>query len=235
VLSDRRGFTVIELIVTMGIAMIVLSAAGRLIVVTQASNARIEGRVDASQRGRTAIEAMTQELRAMVCLPDQTAPVVSATPDSITWYADLDANTTFNQEQRRLTAVRDASGNLTSIVEERWIGVTPPTNTAANRKRTLITNIKDKRDPSNNNAIEPVFSYYAYPDGAATTPTTQLAGTVLAADLRKIVRVDIAFRALASTRNNIDSKQAADFEDSVYARTVRRDNGGNQPTFDCTG
>jgi prepilin-type N-terminal cleavage/methylation domain-containing protein len=224
-LSDERGMTLVELLVTMVIGMIVMSAATTLITSSERASKRVQTRVDATQRGRTAMDQITQRLRSMTCLPNATAPVVTATADSVTFYGDLDGDLNYDPEQWRLYGIRDGAGNLTGISEESGpVGGTPT------RRRAVVTNIKDL---TKSGVRTPLFRYYAYPSASSIDTVEIGAGTGVAAiDLRRVARMDIAFKA-ATTDTNRYTAIDSDMETSVYARTVRRD--AAVPTFDCTG
>ena len=74
----------------------------------------VAARVDAVQRGRTAMDTMTRQLRSQVCLQNagiatmvKPRSIESATADSVMFYADM--RDTSNVERRR----RRRAGTLT--------------------------------------------------------------------------------------------------------------------------
>jgi prepilin-type N-terminal cleavage/methylation domain-containing protein len=238
-LKSENGFTLVELMVTMVVGSIVLVMGLALITTSERASGRVRDRVDSTQRARVSMEQVTQRLRAMTCVPptDGTAnpirPVVTATPDQITFYADLDNDTSYDAMQWRLTAVRDASGALTGIREERWAGVASPVpaGAAPTRRRLLAHGISAATSAAGQPL--PLFRYYAYPSLEAADPVEIGAGSgVVAADLPRVVRVDVAYRA-QPTSSGSQAAQNTTLETSVYARSVLR--GTSLPTFDCTG
>jgi hypothetical protein len=151
--------------------------------------------------------------------------VVSATADSVTFYADLDGDMNYDPIQWRMFGTRDAGGKLTSITEE-----SGPVGLAPTRRRAIITGIKDL---DKSGVRTPLFRYYAYPTSASVDTVEIGAGTGVAApDLRRVARMDIAFKTATTDRTSFMPADSA-METSVYARTVRRD--AAIPTFDCTG
>ena len=230
VTRDESGFTLIELLVATMIAGFVLAAAFTMVTRAEFTQKDVADRVDAQQRGRLAIDSIAARLRAASCLADATPPIVAASSDSITFYADYDGDTLFDPEQWRLYAVRDASGKLTAIKQDRWAGLTPPVagTTSPTSSRTLIGGISDLVDGG---VKQPLFSYYAYTAPTDETTTQLATGTVAAANLQRIVQIDVDFDALPLAKN-LHARPDAWEQTSVYARTVRRD--AAVPAFDCS-
>jgi prepilin-type N-terminal cleavage/methylation domain-containing protein len=240
-LSDRGGFTLIELLVAMTIGMVIVGATLTLLTVAEHSRKDTADRVDAVQRGRTALEAMTQELRSMTCAPgvSNAYPIVSADADQVTFYAGLNdataagwddpARMASSVEQRRLVAIR-ANGALTGIREDRWAGVSVPVapSVAPTRQRMLATSVTDLPGA-------PLFAYYAYPSATAEQPTQVLTGLPLASPATStIVRIDLNFLA-QPTDPSSTTRTSVPMQAAVYARTIKRDNATTAiPTFDCS-
>ena len=79
--DEQSGFTVIELVVTSAIGMVVLLALFGLVDTTQSASSTVTQRVDASQRGRTAMEQLSQAIRSVVCAktdPDASPGVIAS-------------------------------------------------------------------------------------------------------------------------------------------------------------
>jgi prepilin-type N-terminal cleavage/methylation domain-containing protein len=200
---DERGFTLVELLVSMTLGLVVLGAVMNLVSTSQRSAKRVADRVDASQRGRLALNQLQQQIRAMACLPNGTRPIVSATDTQLVFFANLDANAavdvdgdgdpTFDPSQRRLTVTGTATAPL-AITEEAW-AATPtaplPVDmaTATPRRRTLV----DAMRPLESG--QPVFRYYGYATAAAND-VTRLPGPVTTPE--RIARVEVAFTATAA-------------------------------------
>lgn len=225
----------------MALGMVVLGALFSLVTATGRATARTSDRVDASQRGRTVMGSVIQQLRSSVCLPvtvpvpGYVQPYVVATPTTITWYSNIDSNPavdqdgdgdpTYDPQQRRLTYVPMAGATPSRLVEERW-NARPPiaAGTPASQTRTILTH------------LEPVsgtgpFSYGAYTaDPADKEPSPFVPGV-----LERIVRVDVGFR-VRPTSGNLESRRATTLRSSAYARVIDRtvDTANPFPTYGCT-
>lgn len=226
-LRDERGITLIEVLVTASIGLVVLVAAMTFLVAAQNSTQKISARVEATQKARTELEQMTQQLRAMVCPPVGSAPIVSATPQQVTFYSDLNGNTVQEQEQRRLR-VSSVAGQPTSIIEERWVAV--PTTSAPDRQRVVASDVEPARDAAGN--ALPYFSFHAYPDGRASGTVALAAVPALATvDASRVARIDVAFRTRPSTAAR--GRNYLDISGSAYARTLDRSDPDTSPTYSC--
>jgi type II secretory pathway pseudopilin PulG len=230
-LSDEAGFTLVELLTAMTAGIAVLAAA--LVLVSQATSltTTTQNRVDAHQRGRTALEAMVTELRSGVCViapptvtdPDPTPqpPIIYGDGNRVEFYASTGAPNAV--PQRRVLRYDPA----THIIWEDIFQGLPATGDAANNRgqtqlpiddtrrvgvaRTLLANVYP-RDTG-----VPIFTYRSYaqtqtvaPPNAKYTPTG--AAVVLQAPIQtdddrpRVSEVQIAIRVrptgLSSTANN---------------------------------
>src|SRR4051812_35490512 len=89
-LRAQQGFTVIEMVVAMTIGLVVLTATFTLLDSTVRLNSGVLSKTDAMQRGRQAMDTLTQQLRSQVCLDYAHSAVISgATATSVTFYADF--------------------------------------------------------------------------------------------------------------------------------------------------
>src|SRR5262245_49115726 len=91
---SEDGFTLMEVLLGATLALLVIYA-GLIVLDNSVKLARVtDQRVDASQRGREAMEVVTRELRSQVCLGTQPA-LTAASDTAVTYYvnlAGLDAN-----------------------------------------------------------------------------------------------------------------------------------------------
>lgn len=78
------GMTLVELLVGMGAATVVVFAAYAAISAALNMQTRTIGRVDAAQRGRVAMETITRDIRAQMCLPT-TAGLTSSSLPAMIW------------------------------------------------------------------------------------------------------------------------------------------------------
>jgi len=179
-LADENGFTLVELLVAMLVGLIVMFAA----LVVMDGSWRIQSRtadtIDATDRGRLAMDRITQQLDARVCVPAVTvAPVlpaagslITATDNQIEFYASVTSDTAPRLvfERRRLT-YRPATSD---ILLETWTAtadppVRPPANTAPPTRTKIVA--AGVRPTTSGTPVPPIFAYYAFD----TTITPSLA------------------------------------------------------------
>jgi hypothetical protein len=89
--SGQSGLTLVELLVTMASGLIVSFAAFTLIDITLHSSSRVTDRIDATQRGRVAMEQLVQ-LLSSGCLTSDVSPIQPTTATGITPVVTTDAN-----------------------------------------------------------------------------------------------------------------------------------------------
>lgn len=240
--SDQDGFTLVELLVSMMLGLVILGTAFGLITTSGNATKKISDRVDSAQRGRTALERMTQQLRATVCVPTGTPvtylkPFVAATATSVTWYANLDGDArtdspqsadgdpSFDPQQRRLSY----SAAARTIVEDRWAQAVPivPATTAPTSTKVLLTDV----DPLP--GVD-VFRYLGYQDAVAAEPV--VLPPLTSSDLGRVVGVNLSFIARPSTPS-VSKVTSAVMQGSVYARTINRNTDTTSspyPTYACS-
>jgi prepilin-type N-terminal cleavage/methylation domain-containing protein len=206
-LTSEDGFTLPELLVAISISLIVSLAAFSLIEFTMKRSGDVAARVETAQRARGAMDTITRELRSQVCLNSTTAPVTAADPASVTFYTDFtdQSNPDTPPERHRLyytTVPKGSASYPGTLTEAVYVGTsdhaTPPTFAYPDkptRTRELLTNV-EQFDAA------PIFAYYGYDSTTPPSLKTTLGGTVAAADLNRIGRIDIAFRALPSGRTS---------------------------------
>jgi len=237
--AEQRGFTLIELMVSLLLGMIVLGALFSLVGASGRAMKRTSDRVDASQRGRAAMESTIQQLRASTCLPGSTEgsyvrPFLDATPTSVTWYANLDddpqadadgdGDPTYDPKQRRLTYVPATGSTPSKLVEDRWSSRPPvATGTAPTSSRVLLTDL----EPVSGSGV---FAYGAYASGTDTSPSGYVPG-----DLNRVVRVDVAF-VVRPTSASREPATNTSLRSAAYARVINRTTSTAfpYPTYGCT-
>jgi prepilin-type N-terminal cleavage/methylation domain-containing protein len=218
----EAGYSLVELLVAMMVGSVVLMAIFLIIDTLVVQSARVQDRIDNVQRGRAAMENMTQTLRAQVCLGAGIPAITQADDNSVTYYADL-GDENFTPNKYRLVYDPATSGG--TITEYVYQGSgTPPAMTFPNnptRQRTLITNATRYTDPSTNQVV-PVFRYYAFtsqpvtPNQLQTTPLDGSPSSTAANAAAKTVKVSISFTANPTRQTN---KTQSLFQNYVYVRT----------------
>jgi prepilin-type N-terminal cleavage/methylation domain-containing protein len=222
-LSDERGFTLPEVMSAMFIALIVSLASFALIDFTIRRAGEVAGRVEATQKGRAAMDTITQHMRSQVCLNSTTPPLSFAGTNRVTFYSDL-SNPADNEAPARHTLTYDPTAK--TLVQTQYDGVRQGTNVVypalPSRTRLLAENVV----PDTGTA--PIFKYYAYDTATPPRPVTELqpaSSTVSlpATDLARTVRIEINFRALPPNAKQADARGALLVRDDVYVRAADPD------------
>lgn len=192
-LADEGGFTIAELMATIVISMIVLFALFGLVDNATRRQSVATDRIEANDRGRSAMDTISSQLRSRVCVGGAQGSLVSASANQIEFFASLGLTaekTTESQRlvlQRRRLTYRPAPDN--DVIEEVWVGTAaapalpPGPPAAATRRRTLLTNV------SLTDRV-PFFQYFAKA-GEPALPAPPLA----VADLTKVSQIDVSFSA----------------------------------------
>jgi prepilin-type N-terminal cleavage/methylation domain-containing protein len=214
-LRDQDGFTLSEMLVAITIAMVVSLAAFSLIEFVMKQTGQATGRIDATQRGRMAMETITRQLRSQVCLPSGTASMVNRSgnvtdANSVSFFVDFSDGSDSTKAPDLHTLSFDAANK--KIVETDIVGgknanpIADLPYTGAPVTKTLLTDVVGLTGGT------PVFRYYAY-DGTAFTPP------ISAANLKKIAQIKIAFMALPS-RGKATDRGTVVFQDQIFVRDV---------------
>jgi prepilin-type N-terminal cleavage/methylation domain-containing protein len=214
-LRSERGFTLIEMLVASAIGLVVLTVMLTLLDSSQNASSRVVARVDGTQRGRVAMEQVTQRLRSQICLGAATPLIIGDTTlptdaNSVTFYSDLGNGSDFLPEKRRIYV----SG--TDLKERVIAGAGLPPNTtftATPRDRILMQNIKPVVQ---NGANLPYFRYFMFDTATPPQPTVEIKPPLVAADSGRIVQVVIAFSAGAGKEARVDTN----FVNGVYSRAA---------------
>jgi type II secretory pathway pseudopilin PulG len=251
-LRSESGMTLVELLVTAVIGMVVLFAMGSLLDASGRASAGVQDRVDALQRGRTAIEYITQRLRSQVCLSSSLPAVAKAEANEMWFYTDLRNTTTaaFAPEARKIRWVAGATGQNGSIVEDQYdtivlspAAVPTPIGTrdatfgqTPSRTRTIISDVAlapdvDDRDADLNvTELRPLFDYYRFIGVDPATPNDRLISPLAADQLPRVVRIAVAFDARPSRASTTRAKLDSRTETDVFVRTADPTDPDNSPS-----
>ncbi|WP_460435382.1 PilW family protein [Angustibacter speluncae] len=180
-----------ELLVTMGLAAIVLTALAAVFVNTMESVRFVTTKTSTTNDARIAMEAMSRSLRVAVIPKGETSALVSAQAGSVEFYASLARSTT--QSSEIPTKLRYAYNPTTRCLEETQVVATPRVGdparpyqwTSAGATKCLIRT----------NAA-PQFSYYTdgrITDdlGATVAPLAVPSGGLALADRQRVVSVRV--------------------------------------------
>lgn len=201
------GMTLVELLMAMIIGVAVILAAFAVLDTAVSQQAKVADRSDAAQRGRQAMEEITQQMRSTVCLSSSTPPraIVSGTDSQVTFYADLGDGSTPPQK-RTLTFDPVAK----TITEQDYNGDTntpPGFGATPSRTRQLLTNVAQLNGA-------PVFAYHAYAS-PGVLDTNALTTPLSTTDAARVVDVTISF--LAGPTDGVVSRGTG-FTSDVFTR-----------------
>jgi type II secretory pathway pseudopilin PulG len=230
-LRSQRGFTLMELVVGMGLGMIVLLAAFTVVDRAFVNNKAVSDREDALQRGRITLELMTRQIRSMTCAGQYT-PVTKGTDNEINFYAYMGDPTVTgaNLLPQLHKLVYDPTAKTISETDYPVTSVTstPPTvgTTPSMPTRVLLSNVVPVSGT-------PVFTYYTY-DPTATQGTGGFinlnAGSagLSTADQARVVKVAISFLT-RPTGIKVTDPHSTTFQDDVFWRAVDPEAPNAQP------
>jgi hypothetical protein len=187
-------------------------------------------RVDATQRGRVALDRVTRDLRSQVCVPGDPAldSLIAGSNNSVDFYADLGDGSAARPPQRRTITFDPAQR---TIVER----VYTPTGSAGNyvfpsTPTTTATLLKDVIQDGST----PVFTYYPIDstpdDDVAPAALSTSSGGVSATALDTVARIRVTFKTLPSGRTTAQPGDAV-LQDDVYRHAV--DPNSSDPTAQC--
>jgi hypothetical protein len=220
-LREQDGFTLMEALLALTIGFVILAATFTLLDSSVRLNSGVLGKTDAMQRGRQAMDTVTQQLRSQVCLDyTHSAVVEGSTADSVTFYDDYSSDGKTPPVKRRLTfdpaknQIRSERFNSPSLV------VPAPENSypaTASSTQTILENATRTVDPKTKLAV-PFLQYYAY---ATPGPGELQADQVLTPPLTKaqaarVARIEISF--LARPTGARDDSKGVNLTDQVMAR-----------------
>jgi type IV pilus assembly protein PilW len=215
--DEERGFTLVEMLVTLAVGMVVMFAILGLLDMTMRSSASSLGRTQAVREGRGAIDRVGQELRLASC-PDTGPAVLSASGDSVSYYVSRpQKDYRLDPVVERHTLTYDtAKGSITLTVAP-GTGV-PPTWGATSRRTVLGTGLS-------RTGSTPIFQYLTYtqPDQPDTTYVAAPAG----ATLSSVSQVQVTFTALGAYPNT--DKGSSRFQSTIVLRTDDPSDEDNTP------
>jgi type II secretory pathway component PulJ len=191
-LRDESGMTVMEVLVASTIGTIVVLAIFAMLDSSVRMNTGVMSRTDAMQRGRLAMDVLTQELRSQVCLVDLTPAIVPESDgNAVSFYSDFSEGDGAEPPTKRKLSFDPATGNIrteifAATVQEPRNGQFTPAPTTTNLR---LENAMLEEDVN-------FLQYYAYEwKGNPPRPeaTLKLPTPLSENDARRVARIDISF------------------------------------------
>jgi hypothetical protein len=186
-MTREHGFTLPEVLIASLVGFIVLAATLGLLESSLRLSGNVMAKTDAMQRGRLAMDRITQQLRSQVCR-DLTAPaVVAGDGRSITFYADFGDGT--QPPDKRVLGMHPATGDITEAIYRGTGPAGGPYSFPSTPTRTNL--LLENAAPQSG---VPFLRYYAYPtSGTSRKPDAALPTTLGGADVGRVARIDVAF------------------------------------------
>jgi prepilin-type N-terminal cleavage/methylation domain-containing protein len=216
------GFTLIELLVALSIGSVVMLATFMMLDSSVTLTGKTQKRVDATQRGRLAMDLITRQLRSQAC-PNATTPAIvgagGIAPASDDRSANLWVFTGTGAFKPERHVIRWDT-NTNSIIEQDY-------NQAGTllRTKTLLAKVRPPTtpDPPFTTLNAPVFSYF--PATIATNPNVAPFSTPLsAANAANVAVIKVAFTVQpdigTSPAATPPPAEAQTFKDQVFVRTA---------------
>ncbi|MSO42350.1 MAG: prepilin-type N-terminal cleavage/methylation domain-containing protein [Solirubrobacterales bacterium] len=224
-MRSERGFTIAELMMSMAISLVVLTAVLGLVQVVTKNQQRVSDRVAANQRARPVMTRLIDELHSG-CVAAGVAPVsVGSTSSAISFISKSGAAVSPTPDLH-VVALEG-----TSLTEQVFppTGGAPPTWTFSNTassSRTLMTGVTA---PSGSQ----VFQYFAFNGGqiAVTPLPTPLSAT----DAARTVKVNASFAVAPSSSgpSAFDTKSPITLSDSASLRLEPASEDASEVNLPC--
>jgi type II secretory pathway pseudopilin PulG len=211
---EEGGFTLVELLTATVIGTVILLVSFSMLDTTIRSFGSSEARTDVAQRGRLALDNVTQRLRSPVCIEPSTSAVLSATPTSISFWSDL-TGSDFDPDDPA-----DPNDRVSPQPVVRELAVTNGVLTETIRAAPSGAVVQAPRELLSGVTGTPTFTYFALSPQVPLprTATVALGSTVASADLARIARIRVAFTV--NPRNPQHQRVATDFTNDVYIRSI---------------
>lgn len=166
------GFTLVELLVTMAGGIVVMLALFTIMDVTLHQTTTTYSKIDATQRARSALETLENELHS-ACVGEQVTPIQAGSTSSTLVFVSQYGNAATPTPVEHSVSFNAATGTVTDTVFAVTGGTAPVWTFSAtpSSSRTLLTNVSQS-------GATPVFQYYAYqqPLNSGGSPYTDGAG-----------------------------------------------------------
>lgn len=209
------GFTLVEVLVTILVGMVVLFAALLFMENAFTSSAKVQDRHDTAGRARVSLDRATALLQAQVC-NGTTSPVVGATQTEVKFTSTRGGVGAAPKGY----VLRWDSATRSLIEEEYDLGNTPDADRHYLWDASItpkVTTIVDRVVPENPG--DPVFTYWGTDDTLVNNQvqfTAGAGGVPSAAELPRILRVDVNLRVLPTRTKTENDRTSSLLKTSAY-------------------
>ncbi len=202
-LRKERGFTLVELLVVIAAGMVTATALFTILDVTLRQTTRTFSRVDATQRARTVLERVSNELHS-ACVANKVQPILAGTKGTTNgtqvsfWSAYGSAvNPT---PVKKVISFDSTAGKLVESTYPLASGISPTTwvpQGTATSTETLLTNVAQS-------GSVPVFRYYELREPPNTAPLAANPLSVTNAENTSQVQITLVVKPTGGSHQNIN-------------------------------
>jgi len=215
-LRDEAGMTIMEVLVAATVGLVVLMAMFALLDSTVRGNTNVMRKTDAMQRGRIAMDLLTQELRSQVCLTNLAGTaIISGDASSVEFYSDFSEGDGTQPPTKRQLWFDAESGDMTTA-----IFTTDELEPVPGDFADAPTQIQMRLENAALQPGVPFLRYYAYEwvgnPATRAEATEELVPPLTANEARRVARIDINF--VAQPTGVEDRKKGVDLSDRIMAR-----------------
>ena len=231
-LRDERGFTLMEVLIAMGMATVISLAVLGIVIVSVHLGSNYTDRVDANQQGRIALEKITQALQSSCVTPNQPPIIAGSSGSQISFYSAL--NDTPGPVPSQVT-VSSPSGSVGALtLSSQTLTGTAPNWTPSSASPTTATLVNYATQTVQNGTTIPLFQYFAYSNGSiSSTPIPIGPQGLTATQAASTAMVTITFQAYP-TDNYKATGRPVDFSDSVTFRLTPPSSNSNATYVPCS-
>jgi prepilin-type N-terminal cleavage/methylation domain-containing protein len=220
---SQAGFTMPEILVAMTIGLATMLAVFAILDTTMKQSNATAGRVNATQRGRIAMDTITRQLRSQVCYSATVPALVEGSNDHVKFHMDL-SNGSQPIEQREIAF--DPTAN--TIRERTWAGVgTPLAFPAVTRNRLLLDEVTRATDRDGNTVQ--FLRYYAYNTATPPRPILELPTPLSATNRARVAQIKIAFTTLPPGTKPSPASSST-LQNEIYVRVADPNDPAPIPT-----
>ncbi len=223
-IADERGTTLAELVISMALGLIVLSALAMVMIVSMHASARVTERVHATQNARVTLTRVIEELHS-ACVVPKVAPIQPESTGTTLIFSHALESEGASASVKPVKSTITLNGTKLEESEFSWLGTTPPTfsKQATKPPVTLATNIVPTPPSSS------IFSYYTYSKGKLVQISQAKLGPTEASS---VIQVKVSFTGLPSGAKSRDASVGASVENSAMLRLTPpsfREEAGSPP------
>lgn len=208
---EERGTTLIELMVGLSTGLVVMAGLTILVIVTLHTQARVSARTDATQRGRTVMTRIVDQLHS-ACIAPKVAPIhEGSTPTTLKF---VHASGGAAVPVPVLSEIR-LSGTTLTQTDYAYTSGNPPAwsfDLAKPATRSLMTHV------SQISSTQPVFTYYESANGGVSSAPLTALPTLGSTNASRTIFVKVAFKAAPTGGLNTEAATPAHFQGGATLR-----------------